>query len=303
MSHPWGGIFSILITPFTDDLLLDEEGLRRQVDFCIAAGARGVVGPANASEFSTLSDNERHRWLDIVVEQTAGRLPVIASVTSGHALATVELAQYARQIGVDGIMSMPPPILKPDTAGCAEFFRTVAESVAPLPLVLQNYAAPLGTPMTADALAALCRQVDNIRYVKEEVPPEPRMISRTLAAVGDACDGIFGGQGGIYLIDEFRRGAVGNMPGAHTTDVLVDLWDRLEGGDIDGVRETFHEMLPLMVFERLYGVAVYKEVMVRRGIIASRAQRAPGPVVDDEDRRELVPALERVEALYRIREV
>jgi dihydrodipicolinate synthase/N-acetylneuraminate lyase len=295
----WRGIFSILITPFTDELKLDDTSLRRQVDFCVEAGATGVVGPANASEFSTLSDDERRRWLEIVVEQTAGRIPVVASITSGHAQAAADLARFAEGIGVDGVMSMPPPILKPDEAGCAQYFRTVASAVK-IPLILQNYAAPLGTPMKAEALARLCSEVENIAYVKEEVPPEPRMISATLAAVGNNCRGIFGGQGGIYLIDEFRRGAVGNMPGAHTTDVLVDIWNQLEAGDLEGARTVFQKMLPLMVFERLYGIAVYKEVMLRRGIIDSAARRAPGPAIDDEDRRELDPALRQVEALFRV---
>lgn len=299
MTESWGGIFSILITPFTERLDLDEQGLRRQVDFCVDAGAAGVVGPANASEFATLSDDERRRWLDIVVEQTDGRVPVIASVTSGHAHAAADLARYAQHVGVDGIMSMPPPILKPDEAGCAAYFRDLAGAVQ-LPVILQNYAAPLGTPMKASALARLCGEVENIQYIKEEVPPEPRMISATLAAVGDACQGIFGGQGGIYLIDEFRRGAVGNMPGAHTTDVLVDIWRRLQAGELQGARSTFQRMLPLMVFERLYGVAVYKEVLKRRGIIGSSARRAPGPDIDDDDRRELEPALQQVESLYRV---
>ncbi|HJP33372.1 MAG TPA: dihydrodipicolinate synthase family protein [Candidatus Latescibacteria bacterium] len=299
MTETWRGIFPILITPFTDDLQLDEASLRRQVDFCLEAGATGVVGPANASEFSTLSDDERRRWIEIVVEQVDRRVPVVASVTSGHARAAAALAGSAQAVGVDGIMSMPPPILKPDVAGCVEYFRFLAGAVE-IPVILQNYAAPLGTPMPAAVLARLCCEVGNIEYIKEEVPPEPRMISATLAAVGDACKGIFGGQGGIYLIDEYRRGAVGNMPGAHTTDVLVDLWKRLEAGDLEGTREMFHQLLPLMVFERLYGVAVYKEVLKRRGIFTSSAQRAPGAGLDDDDYRELDPALEQVESLFRI---
>ena len=254
MTESWRGIFSILITPFTDELELDETGLRRQVDFCVDAGAAGVVGPANASEFSTLSDDERRHWISIVAEQTAG---------------------------------------------CVEYFRHLAGNLR-VPVILQNYAAPLGTPMKAAAMARLLHEVDGIEYIKEEVPPEPRMISATLAAVGDACRGIFGGQGGIYLIDEFRRGAVGNMPGAHTTDILVDIWKRLEAEDLAGARSTFHRLLPLMVFERLYGVAIYKEVLQRRGIIGSTARRAPGPDIDADDRRELEPALQQVEDLFRV---
>ena len=75
---------------------------------------------------------------------------------------------------------------------------------------------------------------------------------------------------------------------------------RLEAGDLEGARSTFHRVLPLMVFERLYGVAIYKEVLHRRGIIGSTARRAPGPDIDDDDRRELEPALVQAEDLFRL---
>jgi 4-hydroxy-tetrahydrodipicolinate synthase len=300
MTDPWRGIFAIVITPFDDDLELHEADLRRQVDFCVEAGTTGLVGPANASEFAALSDDERRRWMKIVIDQAAGRIPVVAAVTSGHVKATAEMALFAEGAGADGIMSMPPPVLKPDAEGCYEFYRGLAASVS-IPVVLQNYGPPLGTPMKAEALARLCREVEGIDYIKEEVPPEPPMISATLAAVGDACRGIFGGQGGIYLIDEFRRGAVGNMPGAQTADVLVDLWAQLEAGDIDAARGVFYQLLPVMMYERMYGIAVYKEVMVRRGIFSTAARRAPGPGLDEVTLAELEPAFAALESLYRIR--
>src|SRR5262245_24190703 len=97
--QPWRGIFVIVVTPFTAGYELDEDSLRRQIRFCIEAGAHGLVGPANASEFSLLSDDERKRWLDIVVSETAGQIPVIAATTSGHALPAVAFSRYAEQIG------------------------------------------------------------------------------------------------------------------------------------------------------------------------------------------------------------
>lgn len=298
MADGWRGIFPILITPFTPGLDLDEEGLRRQVEFCLRAGAAGLVGPANASEFATLADDERRRWIEVVVAAADGRVPVIAAVTSGHAVAAAGLARFARDAGAAGIMSMPPPLLKPDEAGCCAYYRALAEAVD-RPVVVQNYGPPLGTPMSAAALARLCRQVDGVDYIKEEVAPEPRMISATLAAVGSACRGIFGGQGGLYLVDEFRRGAVGNMPGSHTTDLLVDVWRLLEAGQEAAARERFARLLPLMVCERLHGVAVYKEVLRRRGIIACAARRAPGGELDAADRHELDLALAGIEPLFR----
>ena len=85
MTETWRGIMPIVATPFSESGALDEGGLRRLVDFCIEAGATGLVGPANASEFSTLSDDERRRWIEIAVAAAGGRVPVVASITSGHA--------------------------------------------------------------------------------------------------------------------------------------------------------------------------------------------------------------------------
>lgn len=293
------GIVPIVITPFDGDLRLDEASLQRHVEFCVACGARGLVGPANASEFSTLSDDERRRWLQIVVAASAG-VPVVASVTSGHLQPAVDLARFAIDTGVSAIMSMPPPLLKPSVEGCVAFFSDLAEAIRPVPLIVQNYAPPLGTPLSSAALASLCQQVDNIAFIKEELPPETRMITSTLAAVGDACQGIFGGQGGIYLVDEFRRGAIGNMPGGHTTDVLVDVWAHLVAGQESEARHLHHRMQPLMTLERLYGVTVYKHVLQRRGVFATTARRAPGGDLDLFDLHELDAALSLIQSACRI---
>ena len=77
MAERWRGIFTILLTPFHEDRSLDEESLRREVDFVIAAGAHGIVTPVNTSEFFLLADDERRRLAEIVVEQARGRVPVV----------------------------------------------------------------------------------------------------------------------------------------------------------------------------------------------------------------------------------
>ena len=295
----WRGIFPIVVTPFTPSGALDEEGLRRTVRFCLEAGAAGLVGPANASEFATLSDDERRRWLEIAVGETGGQVPVVASITSGHALPAVELGRFAQELGAAGVMSMPPHVLHPDPAGCYAYYQALDAALA-IPICIQNYNGPIGTPMSEALLARLCRELPQVQYLKEETLPEPRQISATLAAVGENCRGIFGGQGGIYLLDEFRRGAVGNMPGCHTTDVLVDLWQRLERGELSEARAFFNRLLPLFNFERLYGVAVYKEILRRRGVIDSAFQRAPGGGLDEYDRQELEEILKDVEPLFRV---
>ena len=164
----------------------------------------------------------------------------------------------------------------------------------------RTMAPPLGTPMGPALLARLCTQVDGVEYIKEEVAPEPRSITAAITAAGGQCRGVFGGQGAICMIDEHRRGAVGNMPGSQVTDVLVDAWDLLEGGEEGRARQLYDRLLPLMAYERLYGVAVYKEVLHRRGIIGCVYRRAPGDDLDEHDRLEVTAALKRLEPALRL---
>ncbi len=286
MSSSWRGIFVIVVTPFTEGYELDEDSLRKEVRFCLEAGAHGLVGPANASEFSLLSDDERKRWIEIVVSETAGQIPVVAATTSGHTLPVVALSRFAQKTGAAGVMAMPPHVVHFDASGCYEYYQALSDALD-IPICIQNYIGPIGTPMSSELMARMCRELPQVQYIKEETPPEPRQLAETIAAAGDACKGVFGGQGGIYLIDEYRRGAAGTMPACQATDVQVAIWNKLTSGDDAGARTLFNQLLPLINYERLYGVAVYKEVLYRRGIFATRVSRLPGGVLDASDRAEL----------------
>jgi 4-hydroxy-tetrahydrodipicolinate synthase len=296
-NQPWRGIFVIVVTPFTADYELDEASLRKQIRFCIEAGAHGLVGPANASEFATLSDDERKRWIEIVVSEAAGQIPVVAATTSGHQVPAVALSRWAQQIGADGIMAMPPHILHPDADGCYAYYAALSAALD-IPLCIQNYMPPIGTPMTSQLVGRMCRELPRVEYIKEETLPEPRQISATLAAAGEACKGVFGGQGGIYLLDEYRRGCHGNMPACQATEVHVAIWNKLEADDETGARTLFNQLMPLINFERLHGIAVYKEVLYRRGVISTTVSRAPGKALDQLDLQELDAILQEVGPLF-----
>ncbi|MFN8439194.1 MAG: dihydrodipicolinate synthase family protein [Caldilineaceae bacterium] len=297
MAQPWRGIFVIVVTPFTDSYELDETSLRKIVRFSIDAGADGLVGPANASEFATLSDDERKRWIEIVVSEAAGQIPVVAATTSGHTLPALELSRFAQQAGADGVMAMPPHVLHPNAEGCYAYYQALSNALE-IPVCIQNYGPPLGTPMAASLLTRMCQELPQVQYIKEETLPEPRQLSATIKAAGATCKGVFGGQGGIYMIDEWRRGACGNMPACQVTDVHAAIWKKLEAGDEPGARLLFNQLLPLINYERLYGIAVYKEVLLRRGVIATNLSRVPGAYLEEEDRQELHTILKDVEGLY-----
>lgn len=275
------GIFTIPTTPFDDSGQIDVDSFRRVIDFCIECGAHGLVYPVNASEFATLSDAERMQMSEVLVEQNAGRIPVVIGVQHLSAETSIGFSEHAREIGADSVIAMPPYAWKkaPSTEAIFDYYRAIA-ATARIPVFVQNNPPPIGIVMSAEFLSRMCDEIEYVDYVKEETPPSTIALTKLLEVNGGSCRGIMGGAGGRYLIEEYRRGTCGQMPGCHVTDVVVQLWDALEAGDSERTKHVYKEMSPLFHFEhQLPGC--YKEVLKRRGVIAS-AYRRNGQMPLDE---------------------
>ena len=274
------GVFVIVPTPFNDDLTLDLPGLREVIRFCIACGAHGVVAPANASEQPYLSDEERRQVVQAMVEEGRGKTVLVVGVTAATALAAAELARHAEASGADALMAMPPYVQRGSEAEIRAYYRAIDEAGS-LPIFLQNYGGPGGTPMAPAFIGELIRELPDLHFVKEETEFSSVMMTAIADASGAALHGIMGGKAGRHLLDEYRRGAIGTMPACEVTDVHVALWNALEHGERDHARELYRMLLPLLMFETGYGTAVYKEVLRRRGVIKSAAFRQTGGRVLD----------------------
>jgi 4-hydroxy-tetrahydrodipicolinate synthase len=273
MIHPWKGIFTIPSTPFRENGEIDIPSFRRVVDFCIECKAHGLVYPVNASEFAYLSDTERFQLSEVIVEQNAGRLPVIIGVAGVSLEVAAKFAQHARDIGADGVIAMPPYIRRTELNDnlIFDYYHKVSDA-AQLPIFIQNYVPPIGTDMPPELLLKLCREIQYVIYIKEETVPSTAKLTAVLKGDDGSCKGVFGGAGGRYLIEEYRRGSAGNMPGCHVTDVVVALWNALDSGDETRAMYIYKEMAPLFFFEhQLPGC--YKEVLYRRGVIKCPIKR------------------------------
>jgi 4-hydroxy-tetrahydrodipicolinate synthase len=292
------GLFTIPVTPFAADGTLDEPSLRRVLAFCLESGAHGIVTPVNASEFTTLTPDERRTVARAAVEETEragarGRVPVVVGVGARTTREAAQHARFAQEAGADAVIAMPaydPPL---DESGIYDFYAALADAVT-VPVYIQNHepigAGPgprPGTPMTPELMARLCREIDDVLYVKEESSNTGYKIVKTLELAGEHCLGIMGGKAGRYLLDEYQRGACGTMPACEITDLHARLWNTLDGGDARAARDLFNAMLPLLNYEALFGAAVYKEVLYRRRIIASPHKRLPGLTLDHYDHQEL----------------
>ncbi len=289
MAQQWRGVFTIPVTPFTERGDLDEDSLKRLVDWCVRAGAHGIVAPVNASEGPTLTDEERRRVMQIVIETTAGRIPTVIGVSATGLHSSLLFTKWTRELGGDAVIAMPPYGSRmTDPEAIFGFYQSVADAADGLPVFIQNWSGAQGTPMGAAMVVRLLKEIPNVSYSKEETTNASHLMTATLAGAGDACLGVMGGIGARYLFDEFRRGACGTMPACQTTDIHAQVWNKLDGGDEAGARQIFNRLLPLLNLEALFGAAIYKEVLRRRGVIASAAMRGyKTSSMDAFDHREL----------------
>ena len=194
------------------------------------------------------------------------------------------------------MIALPPYPGRPGAGQLREYYRAIAEA-AGLPVFVQHSDGG----MDAAFLERLLTDVPHVEYVKEESDPSAHRISALTARCGAACRGVFGGAHGRWMLSELRRGAAGFMPATEMTDVHAQIWDAWRAGDEARARDLFNRLLPLINLTCLLGLAVCKEVLVRRGVFASTANRVPGSApLDAEDRRELDQILGGLQPLLRV---
>ena len=194
MSTPMRGVYTIPSTPFDEQGQVDEEGLRRIVDFCIECGAHGIVWPVNASEFTTLSDQERLAGSRIVLEQAGGRVPVVIGTAGVCAEHAVMFSRAAAEMGADAVIAMAPYVRKvSDERGLLEYYRAISQAID-IPIFVQNHA--VGTDLPVSVMVRLVREVEHVEYIKEETMPATHKLSQLLELAGPKLKGVFGGSGG-----------------------------------------------------------------------------------------------------------
>ena len=158
------GSIVAIVTPFKNGAV-DEEKLRELVEFQISGGTDAIVPCGTTGESSTLDYEEHDRVIQIVVEQVAKRVPVIAGTGSNSTREAIEMTEHAKQLGADGCLLVTPYYNKPTQEGLYLHHRKIAESVA-IPQILYNVPGRTACDMLADTIARLST-VANIIGVKE----------------------------------------------------------------------------------------------------------------------------------------
>ena len=283
------GVFPILVTPFDEESRIDEDSLRRLIEFNLDAGVDGL-GVALGSEVYKLTEAERGQVTRIVVDQVAGRVPVVINTGAHGTFLAVHYSRMAEENGADALMALPPSFTPAGPDQMLAYYRAISDA-ARLPIFMQDVAASTISPGLARRLAQACEWV---QYIKVESMPVVEKVAAMAAEAGDQLT-VFGGAGGNYFIEEMRRGSVGTMPFCTQPEAFVDIWKRVQAGDEAGAWRTFNRyLLPVgRITAQGTGLfhAVHKEILRHRGILRTAKVRAPAPPMDSLTRQELAALL------------
>ncbi|MBN1400263.1 MAG: dihydrodipicolinate synthase family protein [Anaerolineae bacterium] len=285
------GYAPIVPTPYTDDNQVDLASLRRLTEYLVANGAQGMSPNGGDSEARHLSEGERQRAVDAVMEVNAGRIFVNVGASAPTTGESKRLCQYAQRAGADGVFVMPP----------GNWRGTLTEEVSDEEMLAhyETVCDGLDIPMMIHAtramdvpfLVRLIERIPAVQYVKEETTHGPK-LRRYVRELGDKVT-LFGP--GLHYPAELEWGAMGVMPSCcavHSHGRVFDLW---QAGRVDEARATWNRMLPLVFWRwRTSPQEAGKWFLMHEGVFETRYTRPEHGklVLDEADYREMLRVLD-----------
>jgi 4-hydroxy-tetrahydrodipicolinate synthase len=291
------GITPVMATSFHPDDSIDDGPLRTQIDFAIDAGAAAVCGPGFGAEFYKMSDPERHHFVDVLIEQTRRRVPVIAATSCGSTYNTIEFSRYAERAGADVLMVTAPRSAPLPAAGIIEFYSRLCDAVT-IPVMLQD-ADFTGAGLPASVFIELAKRHPNFRFAKLEVTLPGAKCAEIVEKSQGQVQVVYG-LGGIAMLDGLEHGASAMMPGAACLEVYVRTYALYKNGEKSAARELFHRLIPYLAFALQHlelAIHIEKRVMVRRGVLPNARNRQPTITLDESYGREMDLLVEAAAAL------
>ena len=268
------GLWGVLATPYAgDDLRVDHDSLGRLARHYGQVGATGLTVLGVFGEAARLSTAERGAVLSSVAGAVG--LPLVVGATSlatSPLVAEVEQAQVVAGERLAAVMVQVPS----SVPAVVRRHLTAVHDATGAALVVQDYPLVSGVAITADALADAVEGLPFVAAVKAESPPTSVSVG-TLARRLDVP--VFGGLGGIGLLDELAAGAAGAMTGYSFPEGLLACVQAWQDGGFVAAREALAPHLPLIAFEQQPGIglALRKACLQRRGLIAEAGVRPPAP--------------------------
>jgi 4-hydroxy-tetrahydrodipicolinate synthase len=244
MRSQFTGVGTALITPFTRTGALDEAGVKRLARRQIDAGVHFLVPCGTTGETPTLSPGERRRVVELVVEEAAGKVPVLAGAGGYDTKEVAHAAQDMHKAGATGLLSVTPYYNKPTPEGLLQHFTAVADAT-PLPIVLYNVPGRTGCNIDAATCATLA-SIDTVIGVKEASGNIQQMVEICKAVPADFL--VMSGDDALTLplMAVGGRGVI-SVASNEIPAEMVQMVEAAERGDFTAARAVHTRILPLML--------------------------------------------------------
>lgn len=291
------GIYNITPTPFHQDGSLDEASLRTLTEFTRGTRVNGMTILGVLGEADKLTEAERDRVTEIVIETAGDAFPICVGTTHAGTDGCIAYSKRAQQQGAKAVMVAPPKLARSNDGALERHYLAVAEAVD-IPVVVQDFPPAVGgIVMSVELIAKLAAASPRLSFLKLEDDPAPMKITQIRALSKEVT--IFGGLGGMMFLEELRHGANGTMTGFAFPEILVEIYEKFTAGHRDAATDVFYKYLPIIRFENQprINLALRKHIYHLRGVIASSRVRSPFTPVDADTLADLDDILARLELL------
>lgn len=291
------GVYVIAATPFYADGAIDYDSMDRLIDFYGEAGCTGITILGMMGEAQKLDADESLAVAQRFIARSA--LPIVVGVSAPGLAAMRSLTSAVIDLGAAGVMIAPPNSLRTDDQ-IVGYYSQAAEAIGKdVPFIIQDFPLALTVVMTPEVIRRIVEANPGCVSLKHEDWPGLEKITtlRQFEAEGSMRHiSILCGNGGIFLDFEVARGADGAMTGYAFPDMLVDMVKLSASGETEAAHDLFDAHLPLIRYEQQPGIglAVRKYTLMRRGVLASDAQRRPGASLGAKARQEIDHLLTRL---------
>ena len=302
MPHPIAGVLPVVHVPFFDDESIDYGSLEKLIEWAFVQGADGYC-TGMVSELLRLTSLERLALTRCLGSLHRDRGTVVIGVGAESTKQAIEYARCAEDSGCHAVMAIPPISSAIPADALREHFMAIADAVS-LPLIIQDASGYVGKEIPLSVSRDLLDRygADKILFKPEASPLGPKLSQLRDATAGRAQ--ILEGSGGFALVDSYRRGIVGTIPGMEFLPAIVRLWKALGEGDEATIYRLFLPLCALVSLQLQAGLdgflAVEKHLLHQYGLFPNTNRRKPYSwSLDEETRQELHRLLELLESATR----
>ena len=273
----FSGVIPILATPFNDDESLDLASWRRMIEFMVGLNVNGITILGVLGESNRLNDHEREALIKSAVAVVNKRIAVIVGTSHSGSAAAAYLSRMAEDAGADAVMVAPAKEPVPNDERIIEYYRRIANGTK-LPIVLQDHPASTEVHMPVPLILRVVKEVPSVVCVKAEAVPTPPKIRALREGLSRPIT-ILSGLGALYAPFDLEAGSDGFNTGFAFPEVLMALVTAAQAKDFDRVHALYARFASLIVFEQQPGLAIRKEILRLRGLIACNRVRHPGATI------------------------